>query len=208
MTRANRPESPPFVQIDIAVEGADALAAYASISIAYRVAEVLDPDSPSDSNGLLPFASRTLEVPVVKDYDSLSGNHPLDWPARFDIRMWGFLIARNAGGRVGGAVMVAQPSDLEMLEGRDDLALLWDIRVARAVRHCGVGSALLAAGESWARARGATVLKVETQNTNAPACRFYASHGFVLGSVRRGAYPELPNEIQLLWYKDLARVPR
>jgi ribosomal protein S18 acetylase RimI-like enzyme len=196
------------VQPEIAVEGADALAAYTSISIAYRVAEVLDPESPSDSNGPLPFRSRALEVPVVKDYDSLPGNHPLDWPARFDIRAWGFLIARNAGGHVGGAVMVAQPSELEMLEGREDLALLWDIRVARAVRHCGIGSALLAAGEAWARARGATVLKVETQNTNVPACRFYAGHGFVLGSVRRGAYPELPKEIQFLWYKDLTRSTR
>ena len=67
----------------------------------------------------------------------------------------------------------------------------------------GVGSALLAAGESWAQARSAHILKVETQNTNVPACRFYASRGFVLRDVRRGAYPELPTEVQLLWYKDL-----
>lgn len=191
------------MHIEIAVEGPDALSAYASISIAYRVAEVLDPDSP-DSNGLLPFRSRTLHPPVLKDYDSLPGNHPLDWPARFDILNWGFVVARSGRARVGGAVMVAQPSDIAMLEGYDELALLWDIRVAPAVRHSGVGSALLAAGESWALARGARVLKVETQNTNVPACRFYARHGFVLCAVHRGAYPEQQNEIQLLWYKDLA----
>jgi hypothetical protein len=48
--------------------------------------------------------------------------------------------------------------------------------------------------------RGARVLKVESQNTNVPACRFYAGRGFLLRAVRRGAYPELPHEIQLLWY--------
>ena len=98
---------------------------------------------------------------------------------------------------------MTRPSDIEMLEGREELALLWDIRVAPAERNHGVGTALLDAGESWAGARGARVLKVETQNTNVPACRFYASHGFVLGAVGRGAYPELPNEVQFLWYKDL-----
>jgi hypothetical protein len=51
--------------------------------------------------------------------------------------------------------------------------------------------------------RGARVLKVESQNTNVPACRFYAGRGFLLRAVRRGAYPELPHEIQFLWYKDL-----
>jgi ribosomal protein S18 acetylase RimI-like enzyme len=189
--------------MEIADEGADALAAYASIPIAYRIVEVLDPDSPSDSEGPLPYSSRTLDAPVVKDYDAQPGNHPLDWPSRFDVRGWGFLAARSGGLRVGGAVIVARSPDIEMLEGRDELALLWDIRVALASRNHGVGSALLAAGEAWARARGARVLKAETQNTNVPACRLYASHGFVLRAVHRGAYPELPHEAQLLWYKDL-----
>ena len=92
-----------------------------------------------------------------------------------------------------------------MLEGRTDVALLWDIRVAPAVRNRGIGAALLAAGEGWARARGALALEVETQNTNVPACRFYARHGFTLRAVRRGAYPELPDEVQLIWRKELIR---
>jgi ribosomal protein S18 acetylase RimI-like enzyme len=191
------------VQITIAVEGADALGAYASIPIAYQIVEVLDPASPSDADGLLPYKSRMLDAPIVKDYDAQPGNHPLDWPARFDVRRWCFLAARSGEHRVGGAVIVARNPDVEMLEGRDDLALLWDLRVAPAARHHGVGTALLAAGEAWAQARGARVLKVETQNTNVPACRFYASHGFTLRAVCRGAYPELPKEIQLLWYKEL-----
>jgi ribosomal protein S18 acetylase RimI-like enzyme len=199
------------VQVEIEVEGTDALDEYASIPIAYQVAEVLDPDSPSDAGGQLPFASRAIDIPIVKDYDALPGSHPRDWPTRFDVRGWGFIAARSGGHRVGGAVIVTQSADtfaplsagVEMLDGRDDLALLWDIRVAPAARNQGVGTALLAGGEAWARARGARALKVETQNTNVPACRFYASHGFVLRAVHRDAYPELPTEVQLLWYKDL-----
>ena len=191
------------MQIEIAVQGADALGTYASIPIAYRIVEVLDPDSPSDSRCLLPFTTRLLDTPVIKDYDAEPGNHPLDWPARFDVRGWGILAARSGERRVGGAIIVARSPDIEMLEGREELALLWDLRVSPTERNRGVGTALLAAGESWARARGARELKVETQNTNVPACRFYASHGFRLRAVRRGAYPELPNEVQLLWYKDL-----
>ena len=66
-----------------------------------------------------------------------------------------------------------------------------------------MGFALLQAVEDWARARGCRQLKVETQNINVAACKFYARQGFVLAAVDRFAYPTLPHEIQLLWYKNL-----
>ncbi|HXQ77814.1 MAG TPA: GNAT family N-acetyltransferase [Gemmatimonadaceae bacterium] len=195
------------VEIAIAVQGAEALDVYASIPIAYAFTEVLDPDIASSPGSLLPFGSRTLNEPRAKDYDREPGNHPLDWPKRFDLRDWAFVTARSGDHLVGGAVVVAGSPNIEMLEGRDDLALLWDIRVVPEARGHGVGTALLASGAAWARARGARQLKVETQNTNVQACRFYASHGFRLKSVRRGAYPELPDEVELLWYKDLEESP-
>ena len=46
-------------------------------------------------------------------------------------------------------------------------------------------------------------LKVETQNINVRACRFYARLGCELRVVRAGAYPQFPEEVQLLWYKTL-----
>jgi hypothetical protein len=52
-------------------------------------------------------------------------------------------------------------------------------------------------------AKGCFRLKVETQNINVPACRFYVKQGCVLGAIHRFAYPEFPDEAQLLWYKDL-----
>ncbi len=47
------------------------------------------------------------------------------------------------------------------------------------------------------------VLKVESQNINPAACRFYAISGLHLGGLRPGVYPEYPDEVQLLWYLNL-----
>ena len=52
------------------------------------------------------------------------------------------------------------------------------------------------------------MLKVETQHVNVAACRFYGRRGCTLGAVHRDAYPSLPDEIQLLWYKPLRAEPR
>ena len=60
---------------------------------------------------------------------------------------------------------------------------------------------LFRAAEDRARARHCVELKVETQNINVPACRFYAQLRCTLKSVRFDAYPDLVNEIQLLWHR-------
>jgi ribosomal protein S18 acetylase RimI-like enzyme len=88
-----------------------------------------------------------------------------------------------------------------MLEGRDDLVVLWDIRVSPKARRLAVGSALFRSIEAWARARNCRELKVETQNTNVAACRFYAHQGCHLKRANYNAYPDLPDEVQLIWSK-------
>ena len=132
----------------------------------------------------------------VKDYDSYEGNSPADWARRFDVSGWGLYFATLDDERVGAAVVRIEPPGQ---------ALLWDLRVAPGSRGQGIGAALLAAGEEWARARGCGRLNVETQDINVAACRFYESRGFRLGATNPGAYPECPGETQLLWYKDLVR---
>jgi GNAT superfamily N-acetyltransferase len=107
------------------------------------------------------------------------------------------------GARVGGAAVALGTSNVELLEGRKDLAVLWDLRVAGEARRHGVGTALVRAASAWALGRGCTDLKVETQNVNVPACRFYAAQGFELRAINRLAYRTLPDEVQLLWYKPL-----
>ena len=56
---------------------------------------------------------------------------------------------------------------------------------------------------TWASEQGCRELKIETQDVNVVACRFYARLGCVLRAVHRGAYPLFPRELQLLWYKTL-----
>ena len=143
------------------------------------------------------------EVPYEKDYDAIAGEGPLQWARRFDLSPWALFTARFANRLVGGATIAFDTPGLTLLEGRRDLAILWDIRVAPDVRRQGVGSALFHKVEAWARLHGCRQLKIETQNTNVHACRFYERQGCQLRAMNRAAYPELPEEIQLLWYKDL-----
>ena len=92
---------------------------------------------------------------------------------------------------------------LHMLGGREDLAALWDIRVHPELRRMGIGSDLFARACAWAREKRCKWLKVETQNINVPACKFYARQGCQLRSIHPDAYAEYPEEVQLLWYKVL-----
>jgi GNAT superfamily N-acetyltransferase len=154
--------------------------------------------------GALTLTARRVSAPYRKDYDEMPGEGPLAWGRTFDLTNWAFFSAFADGVRAGGAAVAARSPDLDILEGRGDLALLWDLRVTPGLRGRGIGTALFRAAAEWATASGCRELKVETQNINVPACRFYARQSCVLRAARRGAYPALPDEIQLLWYKSLA----
>jgi GNAT superfamily N-acetyltransferase len=107
---------------------------------------------------------------------------------------------------VGAAAVAFETAGVTMLEGRPDLAVLWDIRVAPLARGNGVGGSLLEHAVGWARERGARQMKIETQNINVPACRFYAAHGFQLGLIHCYGYAGVPGcekEVMLCWYRDL-----
>jgi GNAT superfamily N-acetyltransferase len=175
----------------------------ALIPISFEVESVFDVSSPGGGLGGLTLSERRLDAPYVKDYDAAEGEHPSQWAKRFDVSNWGLIGAHSGGARVGGAAVAFNTEGVNMLEGRSDLAVLWDIRVAPEARGRGVGFALFRGVEVWAAARGCRQLKIETQNINVPACRFYARQGCVLGAVNRFAYRELPDEVQLLWYKTL-----
>jgi len=176
---------------------------YARIPIAYEVREVLDVVATASGLGGLTLLERRLDRPYMKDYDAMAGEGPLTWPGRFDLANWRIFTAHVGQQHVGGAAVILNASDVDMLEGCSDLALIWDIRVSPEARGLGVGSALFRSVEKWSKLRGGSRLKVETQNTNVPACRFYARQGCLLGAINRFAYRDLPDEAQLLWYKDL-----
>ncbi len=193
---------PPAVTIELATPTRVTLAEYGSIPISFEVREVMDVQAmePAAEFRLMPHA---VAKPYVKDYDSGTNEGPTGWPLRFDTSPWILALARSGGQAIGGAAVACLTPALTVLESRFDRAVLWDLRVRPDVRRRGVGTALFAAAEAWARDRGYEQLKVETQNVNVPACRFYARQGCVLRGVRHGAYADCPDEIQLLWYKDL-----
>jgi GNAT superfamily N-acetyltransferase len=177
---------------------------YARISIAYEVQHIFDVMATARGLGGLTLLERRLDRPYIKDYDAIAGEGPLTWPSRFDLSHWGLFVARAGNRHVGGAAVVLNASDVDMLEGRSDVALIWDIRVSPEARGLGVGSALFGFAEAWTKMRSGRLLKVETQNTNVPACRFYARQGCFLGAINRFAYRDFPDEVQLIWYKNLA----
>jgi GNAT superfamily N-acetyltransferase len=132
----------------------------------------------------------------------------VNWARRFDVSNWCFLLARDGNEIVGAATVALRTPAVHMLEGRFDLAVLWDVRVLPARRRQGIGTSLFLHAADWARSKGCSQMKVETQNTNVPACRFYARQGCVLGGINRFGYasnPAVAHETMLLWYVDLGK---
>lgn len=186
-------------------ESVKKLGEYALVPIAFEVGRVFDVTPCGDRAVGFVLSERALEVPYMKDYDAVEEESPAYWPDRFDMSNWGLFAARAEGRRVGGAAVAFNTPGVDMLEGRKDLAVLWDIRVSPEVRGQGIGPALFKAVEAWAIARGCRQLKVETQNINVRACIFYERQGCELAAVNHLAYPEFPNEAQLFWYKNLSQ---
>ena len=66
---------------------------------------------------------------------------------------------------------------------------------------------LFAEAANWSRQQGLLEMKIESQNNNVRAAHFYAKKGAVLGAINTRAYrgePDIGEEIQLIWYLDLA----
>lgn len=185
---------------------ADALATYASVPIAFRVESQLRVGTADQA----PDWATLIEEPVtpyVKDYDAYVSEGPRSWAAQWDLTNWGVLSALSDGRRVGGAVIAWKTRGVDLLRGREDLAVLWDLRVHPDHRGQGVGHALFQAAVGWAVQRGCRELLIETQNVNVPACRFYARQGCRLDAINPCAYADLPDEVQLLWSLDLTADP-
>ena len=141
-----------------------------------------------------------VEEPYNKDYDGFAGETLSDWPGVFNVSTWAMFLARTVGGElVGGAVVAAGDKSVDLLEGRDDLAHVFDIRVHPAHQGRGLGRRLWQDAVSWCIARRITELRVETQDVNVGACRFYQAMGCHLHRADRHAYPADLGEILLIW---------
>jgi GNAT superfamily N-acetyltransferase len=187
----------------------DFLPEYATIPIAFEVHSIFQVEALENGLGGLYLVEQPISPPYIKDYDAYEDGPPTAWPRHFDMSNWGFLLARPGRDAtpLGGAAIAWNTNGVNMLEGRSDVAVLWDIRVRPEWRGQGVGRRLLKEAADWARQRGCTLLKIETQNVNVPACRFYASQGCELGDIRRFGYAgqaHVAHETMLIWYLRLA----
>ncbi len=180
----------------------DKLAAYASIPSRFEVKSMLEVELVEDGLGGMLLHERPVR-PYIKDYDAI-GESPADWPKRFNVTNWGFFLARMGNGLVGAAAVAFQTTGVFILEARVDLSVLWDIRVRPEAR--GAGIPLFRHAAEWSRLRGCTQMKIETQNVNVPACRFYQRMGARLGEIHCHGYAAVPvvaHEVMLNWYLDL-----
>ena len=187
--------------IEITVETFETLPTYGDVSIAYLVDRIFEIEILNQN--VFQLNEHRLEQPYQKDYDAIPGNGPLHWSGCFDLSNWGFVVARENGVRVAGAAIARDTEAVSLLEGRSNLALLWDLRVSPTHRGQALGLQIFREVEKWSLANDCTELKVETQNTNVAACLFYQRQGCELRTIDRFAYPDLPDEIQMLWYKVL-----
>lgn len=189
----------------------DRLDQYVKIPIAFEVRSVLSVEVVEHGLGGITFREEPVRSPYVKDYDASPDGSPLLWPSQWDVSNWGFFLAIDIdeGTDVGAMAIAHRTPGMHMLAGRGDVAVLWDIRVCPERRHTGVGSALFEHAAAWSRKHGCAELRIDTQDVNAPACRFYARSGCRLILIDREAYascPPVARETKLVWALDLERV--
>jgi ribosomal protein S18 acetylase RimI-like enzyme len=158
------------------------------------------------NRGLGGFAFVETPVePYVKDF-CIGDDETVERWKRFNLNTWMFFMAFDGDRPVGASAVASRDKDVNMLAGRDDLAVLWDIRVDNAYKHRGIGQALFDMAVDWSRKQGLAQMKIECQNNNIPAIKFYHKQGAVLSAVDEYAYyhePEFRREAQLIWYFDM-----
>jgi GNAT superfamily N-acetyltransferase len=176
------------------------------VPIRFEVKSELSLELPNGGLGGIVFHEREVIPPYVKDYDDAEDGAPIFWLERFDTSNWALFLAREESTTVGGAAVAFNTPEVRVLRDREDISVLWDIRVHPAYRRSGIGVALFGEAAKWSKKRNCRYLQAETQNVNVPACCFYVRQGCLLGDIVRFAYraPQVAHEVMLVWYLDLA----
>lgn len=176
-------------------------ALYDKIPMLVHVNTVLVPKAVVGGLGGILFEELSVE-PYVRDishYEVAS-----DYAKDFDISNWAVFMAFDGDKPVGGVTAVSRTKEVNMLDNRDDLCVLWDIRVDDAYKGTGIGTKLFNMVVEWSKENGLTEIKIECQTNNISACKFYAKQGAVLRAFDEYAYINDPDareyEMQVIWY--------
>ncbi|MFO7792881.1 MAG: GNAT family N-acetyltransferase [Candidatus Saliniplasma sp.] len=177
---------------------------YVEIPITFEVNRIYDVRLIHQGLGGIKLVEKELDESYMKDYGDDSDIKRLQ--KEFDTTNWGFFTALFENEVVGGVIIAYDTEGVNMLSGRNDIAVVWDIRVHPEFRGKGIGHSLFQKAVEWSKKRDCKLLKVETQNVNVPACNFYVKEGCRLGCVDRYAYmgeENLSHETMLIWYLGL-----
>jgi len=143
----------------------------------------------------------TMVPTFTKDYDE--HELPYKWVAKWNISNWCILKAEINGEYIAGAIIAYNTNGVNMLEGRDDIAVLWDIRVSPEHRGKSIGEKLFKEAVKFAEKKNCKFLKIETQNINVNACKFYKRMGCYLGRYSIDEYKDFSDEIMMMWYYQI-----
>lgn len=183
--------------------GREAFAAYDSIDMMVDVRAHYELDRIDRGPGGVLLREVPVQ-PYVKDLGRYG--RAGDYEKRFDISNWAFFMAFDDDAPVAGMTLVRNTPSVDLLDGRDDLCVLWDLRVSAPYKGRGIGQVLFDKAVRWTRRQGLAQIKIECQNNNVPACKFYSKQGAYLAAFDEYAYagkPGIQNEVQLIWYLDL-----
>ena len=180
------------------------LVEYCKVPITFTINSILEAKAPEKGFVGFVFEEKPVE-PFNRDFDEMGS--PMSW-LEFDLANWKFYIAYYNGKPIGAATLVMKSKEIHMLEGKDDLACLWDLRVHPEYRGKGIGSKLFQRAAKDAKENGCVYMKVETQSNNVLANKFYESQGCHLALVHLDAYyndEECRDEAMMVWYLDLKK---
>jgi ribosomal protein S18 acetylase RimI-like enzyme len=179
---------------------------YSAIPSKFLVEAVYRVVLPSNNNSILQLVEEKVEQPFTRDYNQTGDDNPTAWAERYDLSRWGIFAAFESDYPIGGATIALDgPIFPARSLQREDLAVLWDIRVHPEHKRRGVGSILFKHAVDWVKSHGCGQLGLETDGTNIPACKFYEKMGCRLGGILKYGYsgnPIIAEYPMLLWYLD------
>jgi ribosomal protein S18 acetylase RimI-like enzyme len=150
---------------------------------------IVRPFEPGDQDAVLALSRRlTIGVAAWRDQDRVAGAArgwvesalaAADRPGHAVF----VAVARNAEGAEGAVVGFVSVGESKHFTGQLD-GYIGELVTAEAMEGRGVGRALMAAAEDWARQRGLSNLTLETGAANVRARRFYEQLGYLEEEVR------------------------
>ncbi|MBR9806439.1 MAG: GNAT family N-acetyltransferase [Alphaproteobacteria bacterium] len=109
---------------------------------------------------------------------------------RFSARTWRRLLKGNSAVLVSDSGETLTSAAVLLFRKGAQIARLYSITVAEAVRGTGLSSALLSECEDISRQRGCSHMRLEVRATNSRAIRLYERHGYRVMARAAAYYPD------------------